>query len=65
MFLFKYPQILKLEEKHGADIGTAYRNKQSGTNFINYIREELGKRIEEKISGVNSFSVLTDSSDDA
>ena len=46
-------------------IGTAYRNRQSGTNFINYIREELCKRLEEKISGVNFFSVLMDSSEDA
>lgn len=51
--------------KHGADIGRAYRNRQSGTNFINYIGEELGKRLEEKISGVNFFSVLTDGSEDA
>ena len=65
MLLLKYPQILKLEEKHGADIGRAYRNRQSGTNFINYIGEELGKRLEEKISGVNFFSVLMDGSEDA
>lgn len=42
MRLIKYPQILKLERKHGADIGTAFLNKQCGTNFINYIGEELG-----------------------
>lgn len=42
MRLIKYPQIPKLERKHGADIGTAFLNKQCGTNFINYIREELG-----------------------
>ena len=63
--LLKYSQILKLEEKHGADIERAYRNRQSGTTFINYIGEELGKRLEEKISGVNFFSVLTDGSEDA
>lgn len=45
MPLLKYPQILKLEEKHGADIGRAYWNRQSGTNFINYIGEELSKRL--------------------
>lgn len=65
MPLLKYPQILKLEEKHGADIGTAYRNRQSCTNFINCIGEELGKRLQEKISGANFFSVLTDGSEDA
>ena len=65
MPLLKYPQILKLEEKHGVDIETAYRNNNSWTTFINYIGEELGKRSEKKISGVNFFSVLTDSSEDA
>ena len=40
--LLKYSQILKLEEKHGADIERAYRNRQSGTTFIDYIGDELG-----------------------
>ena len=65
MPLIKYPQILKLEEKHGVDIGTAYRNNKSCTTFIDYIGEELGKRLQEKITGVNFFSVLTDGSEDA
>ena len=64
MPLSKQPKILKLEEMHVAEIGTAYQNRQSDTNFIDYIGEELSKKLE-KISGVNFSSVLMDSSEDA
>ena len=65
MPLLKYPQILKLEEKHGVDIGTAYRSNKSCTTFVNSIGEELGRKLEEKINEVNFFSVLADGSEDA
>ena len=65
MPLLKYPQILKLEEKHGVDIGTAYRNNKSCTTFVNSIGEELGRKLEEKINEVNFFSVFADGSEDA
>lgn len=65
MSLSKYPQILNLEEKHGVDIGTAYRNNNSCTSFINYIGKQLENHLEEKLSRANFFSVLTDGSEDA
>ena len=65
MPLLKYPQILKLEEKHGVDIGTAYRSNKSCTTFVNSIGEELGRKLEEKINEVYFFSVLADGSEDA
>ena len=65
MPLLKYPQILKLEEKHGVDIGTAYRSNKSCTTFVNSIGDELGRKLEEKINEVNFFSVFADGSEDA
>lgn len=63
--LSKYPQLLKLEEKHGVDIGTAYRNDMSCNVFITHIAEVLASDLREKLSNVNFFSVLTDGSEDA
>lgn len=63
--LSKYPQLLKLEEKHGVDIGTAYRNDMSCNVFISHIAEVLASDLREKLSNVNFFSVLTDGSEDA
>lgn len=63
--LTKYPELLKLEEKHGVEIGSSYRNRISCTNFIYHIGQELAEKLEEKLRNVNFFSVLTDSSEDA
>ena len=63
--LTKYPELLKLEEKHGVEIGSSYRNRISCANFIYHIGQELAEKLEEKLRNVNFFSVLTDSSEDA
>ena len=65
MPLLKYLQILKLEGKHGVNIRTAYRSNKSCPMFINFIGEELGRKLEEKLNEVNFFSVLVDGSEDA
>ena len=65
MPLLKYLQILKLEGKHGVNIRTAYRSNKSCPMFINFIGEELGRKLEEKLNEVNFFSVLVDESEDA
>ena len=63
--LSKYPQLLNLEEKHGVDLGKAYRSDKSCNMFIAHIGEELARKLGEKLSTANFFSVVTDGSDDA
>lgn len=62
---FKLPVNFKAGRKAWCWHWDSISERQSGTNFINYIGEELDKRLEGKISGVNFFSVLTDGSEDA
>ena len=63
--LSKYPQLLNLEEKHGVDLGNAYRSDKSCNMFIAHIGEELARKLGEKLSTANFFSVLTDGFEDA
>ena len=63
--LKKFPKLLKLEEKHGVEIGNSYRSDNSCNVFINHIGEDLGKNLQKKLLNVNFFSVLTDGSEDA
>ena len=63
--LSKYPQVLNLEEKHGVDLGKAYHSDKSCNMFIANIGEELARKLGEKLSTANFFSVLTDGSEDA
>ena len=42
--LSKYPQLLNLEEKHGVDLGKAYRSDKSCNMFIAHIGEELARK---------------------
>ena len=62
--LSKFPELLKLEEKHGVDVGTAYRNDMSCNIFIKHIGEEIERNLKE-LSNAHFFSVLTDGSEDA
>lgn len=62
--LAKYEQIVRLEEKHGVEIGKAYRNRKSCNKFISAIGDQLAKDLENKLSNANFFSVLVDSSED-
>lgn len=62
--LAKYPNLLQLEEKHGVDLGKAYRSDKSCNMFISHIGEELARKLGDKLSTANFFSVLTDGSTD-
>ena len=35
----KYPQICELEERHGVNLGAAYRNNNACKEFVHYIAE--------------------------
>ena len=60
----KYPVLLKLEEKHGVELGNTYRSDMSCATFINFIGDELSIQLRKKLSNANFYSVLTDGSTD-
>ena len=63
--LTKYSQILDHEERHGVNIGTAYRNINAGGSFIDAISESLGNDLKIKLDQANLYSVLVDRSTDS
>ena len=62
--LSKYPQLLKLHEKNGVEIGIAYRNDINCGTFIDCMGEELGIKLRQKLATANFYNVLIDSSED-
>ena len=63
--LTKYAKILELEQKHGVDLGCAYRNKNTCGLFIDFIADDLAKQLKEKLDKRHFYSVLTDGSTDS
>ena len=63
--LAKYSEILKLEAKHGVKIGKSYLNRISCNTFLKYISADLARKLEQKLTNDNFFSVLTDGFEDA
>ena len=65
MAFVKYPAILELEERHGVDIGFAYRTKDSAKIFTHYIAENQRQYFfAQEFSSVKFFSFLMDGSTD-
>ena len=56
--------ILKLETKHGVDIGSKYLNDTSLSNFLSYIGEDLENQLVAKLNTAKFLSVLCDGSTD-
>lgn len=56
--------ILKLETKHGVDIGTKYLNDTSLANFLSYISDDLENKLVAKLNTAKFLSVLCDGSMD-
>ena len=66
MAFVKYPAILELEERHGVDVGFAYRTKDSAKVFTHYIAENQRQYFfAQEFSSVKFFSFLMDGSTDA
>ena len=63
--LTKYETILDHEERHGVNIGTAYRNRNTGCSFMDTISESLANDLKVKLDEANFYSVLTDGSTDS
>ena len=58
MPLSKYPQLLKLQEKHGVEIRFAYRSDMNCGTFIDFMGEELGLKLHQKLSTAHFYSIL-------
>ena len=61
----KYPAIHELEERHGVDLGAAYKNRDSARNFVHYIAENQRRQLHVSLAARSHFySVLIDGSTD-
>ena len=60
----KYPAIHELEERHGADLGFAYKTDVSAQTFTHYIAESQRQSFLETFSASNFYSFLMDGSTD-
>ena len=61
----KYTALHELEERHGVDLGFAYKTDVSAQNFIHYIAESQRQSFLEGFSNSNFYSFLMDGSTDA
>ena len=60
----KMKSICELEERHGVDIGPAYRNDHACSNFVEYIALEEKDRLIKALSKSKFYSFQVDSSTD-
>jgi len=61
----KYPALRELEERHGVDLGFAYKTDVSAQTFTHYIAESQRQSFLESFSISNFYSFLMDGSTDA
>ena len=61
----KYPALHELEERHGVDLGFAYKTDVSAQTFTHYIAESQRQSFLESFSTMNFYSFLMDGSTDA
>ena len=61
----KYPALHDLEERHGVDLGFAYKTDVSAQTFTHYIAEAQRQSFLDKLSTSNFYSFLMDGSTDA
>ena len=60
----KYAAMHDLKERHGVDLGLAYKNRDSAANFVHFIAESQRQYDTLRISGCHFYSVLMDGSTD-
>ena len=63
--LSTYQKLLNHEENHRVMLGTAYRNRTSGTLMIDFIAESLRNDFKKKFDKANFYGLLSDSSTDS
>ncbi len=61
----KYLALHELEERHGVDLGFAYKNDVPAQTFTHYIAESQRQSFLESFSASNFYSFLVDGSTDA
>ena len=61
----KYPALHELEERHGVDLGFAYKTEVSAQTFTHYIAESQCQSFLDTFSTSNFYSFLMDRSTDA
>ena len=60
----KYPAIHDFEERHGVDLGSTYKNRDSAPNFIHFIAESQRQCLYATLGSTNLYSILMDGSTD-
>ena len=60
-----FPKFLNLEERHGVELSTAYRNRNYAGKIIDYISEKLANDLKVALTNANFYIVLTDGPADA
>lgn len=65
MAFHKMEAICILQETHGVDLGTGYKNEKACASFTRYIGQSLKESLTEELQDVKFFSIQTDGSSDA
>ena len=61
----KYQALHQLEQRHGVDLGEAYKTRESARSFVHYIAESQRQQFHHKLlSQCNFYSFLMDGSTD-
>ena len=63
--LVKYSRFVSFMERQSVDIGQAYRNENTGGEFVDYIDMSIAEHLKGKIENSHFYSVLTDGSTDS
>ena len=61
----KYPALYRLKERHGVELGNAYKTKDSARLFTNYLAQHQRNSFKATLSKAHFFRFLMDGSMDA
>ena len=64
MAFTKMKAICELEERHGVDLGTAYKNNQAWATFVEYIAKEQQQVLAPALSAAKFYSFQCDRTTD-
>ena len=59
-----FPDLVKLQQRHGVDIGHTYHNATQAKVFTEHIAEDIRRKLLTEISGSRYISILIDGSTD-